>query len=81
MKYYYDITVVDMSIRKAKSVPVVLPHYYNCDFGFEREAVVERAVENGNIQPEDVQHICEVENMNWDDYQELLKFNREQAEK
>ena len=76
MTYYYDITVVDREVRKAKSVPVALPHYYDCKFGFEREAVVQRAVENNDIQPADMEHICEVENMTWNDYQELLEYNR-----
>ena len=73
---YYDITVVNMSIRKAKSIAVSLNDFHDCSDGDGREAVVKAALENGSLKADEVQYICEVENLTYQDYQELVEYNR-----
>lgn len=75
MKFYYDITVVNMTERHGKSVPVTLDTNYDCQYGENRVQVVNKAVAIGSLKAEDVQYICEVENMLYKDYLELLEFN------
>jgi len=79
MNYYYNITIVNRSDRNAgRTVPVMLDLELDCDDGNNREAVVDLALIKNLITKEDVQHICEVENMSYDEFVDLLEYNKQQ---
>lgn len=76
--YYYDITIVNREDRdKTRSVPVLLDVEYDTDDGANRELIVEMALFKNLITKEELQHICEVESMTYDEFVDLLQHNKE----
>jgi hypothetical protein len=76
---YYEITVVNLQTRNAKSVPVCLDMTFDCNEGEDRTEVVRHALDRQFITEEDEQNICEVENMTEALYLELIEYNKEKA--
>ena len=76
--FYYNITIVNKDNRDSRTVPVLLDVEYDCDEGANRELIVEMAVFKNFITKEDLEHICEVESMTYDEFVDLVEYNKEQ---
>ena len=76
--FYYNITIVNKENRNSRTIPVMLDVDFDCNEGAMRELIVEMALFKNLIEKEDVQHICEVESMTYDEFVDLLEYNQQQ---